>query len=60
MHKPVSLSSVLFPILLVKRVLGDMRDKEEFLVWLGGGGEEEWILYPEVLGFRFILGLGGV
>lgn len=58
MHKPSSLSLILFPVPLVKRVLGDIRDKEEFLVWLGGGGEEEWILYPEVLGLRSILELG--
>lgn len=55
----MSLSLVLFPVpLLVKGVLGDIKDEEEFLVWLGGGGEEEWLLYPEALGLRFSLGLG--
>lgn len=45
-HKPVSLSLILFLVpLLVKGAFGNIKDEVEFLVWLGGGEEEKRILY---------------
>lgn len=51
-HRPVSLSLILTPVpLLVKGVLGNIKDEEEYLVWLAGGRDKKEIFSPQLQGF---------